>query len=84
MEEGWVRHRWGAMYSIHHPCTPNCLEDVFRWVKTSSLSRRDWVLHDSRILVSVTMFGPHVVRRVFHIPPVIVQVIILVAGGLES
>ena len=42
-------------------------------VKTSALSRRDWVLHDSWILVIVAMVGPHVVRRVFHIPLVMVH-----------
>ncbi len=30
-EEGWDRHRWEAMYSIYHPYTTNCLEDVSRW-----------------------------------------------------
>ena len=42
-------------------------------VKTSALSRRDWDLHESWILVSVAIVGPHVVRRVFHIPLAIVH-----------
>ncbi len=41
-------------------------------VKMSANSKCDWLLHDSRILTNVSMFRPHSVRRVFHIPLLIV------------
>ena len=42
-------------------------------VKIPELSRRDWDLHELCILVSVVIVGPHIVRRVFHIPLVMVH-----------
>ena len=42
-------------------------------VKMSAHSRWDWLLHDSCILSNVPMFRPHSVRKVFHIPLLIVN-----------
>jgi len=42
-------------------------------VKMSAYSKCDWLSHDSRILTNVAMFRTHNVRRVLHIPLVIVH-----------